>query len=161
LLSVLTISVSAINAQTDSDKLLDVMSQLVDQFDKPFDKNIKAELTVAYVPGSDDPLTKVYGKFKDKKQKPANFIFVGSFAEMFDQGFSPTVMRNHVKDGLVERYGKDGFRILLDLESKIKEVTNLKGIAIIKIKQGKKAEIKEYSENRKEFLDIVQTFFEK
>jgi|GEM_PF-6058958 len=148
-------------AQVDSDKVLTPMGQLVDQYNVAFDKNVKGTFTVVYVPGADDPFTKVYGKFKGKKQTEKNMIFVGGFAAMFDAEWTPAMMKSHLQKGITDAYGKDSFRILLDLEDKAQKALNVKTIAIIKLKAGKIAEVKEYGENRKEFLDVVSTYFAK
>ena len=147
-------------SQIHSDKILNTMSSLSDQYNVAFQyKN--TPITVVFVPDNDEPFVKVYDKFKGRKQQDPNMIFVGSFSGLFGGGGDASGMKSHLQQGITSTYGRDSYRILLDVENKVQKLIGINSRAILKLTKGKPAEVTEFKENRKEFLDAVSTYFEK
>lgn len=150
---VLMIAPTVSQAQTESDAVIKVLTTLVDQYDKLFVTNGKSAITLVYVPGSDDPFGKVFSKYAGKKLKDGNTVMAGGFKQLGPPD------KSHLQGGITSQYGKDCYRIILDLDSKVETLLNLKGRSIIILEPGKKAVVKDFGENRKEFLDAVNPYF--
>ncbi len=134
----------------------------VDQFDSDFSlETVEDQLTIIYIPGSNDPFGKVYDKHKGKKIAD-KVQFIGGFKEMM-KGWNPEQKKSHLQEAFQFRYGKDHFPILLDLESDIAQLLSIKGYTILKIskKDNKIIEQKSFGFNRMDFFKALKPYFKK
>lgn len=115
-------------------KASDVLMKLglmPDQFNDTFDPNsIEDELTIVYIPGSNDPFVKIYDKRKGEKTIK-DVMLVGGFGEMMS-AFDDKMKKDHLQDALSARYTK-GSKILIDLDSEMAESLSIKGYTILTI----------------------------
>ncbi|MCB0629581.1 MAG: hypothetical protein R2824_33970 [Saprospiraceae bacterium] len=146
--------------QHDVSAILQKMDQTVDQFDDTFEsKNWEDEISIIYIPGSNDPFGRVYDKHKGKKLV-ANTQFIGGFKEMMAD-WDPEQKKKHLQEAFRVRYGKDHFRILLDFESEIQARLKTAGYAIIRLskKDRKIISRKDYGFDRIAFFKDLQPYF--
>lgn len=140
--------------------LLDKIGQCYDQFNNQLDlNNLEDRLTIIYIPGSNDPFSKIYNKHKGKKIAD-NVQFIGGFKAMM-KGWDSKKKKGHLQDAFQFRYGKEHFTILLDLESEIAELFSIKGYTILQIskKENKVINIKDYGFDRIEFFKDLKQYF--
>jgi hypothetical protein len=151
-------------AQPKSSEVIQLIESLSDQFDNNHKFNGET-ITVVFVPGVDDPFTKVYDKWKDKSWQPdAKITVVGGFKEMLaggGHGAPSDGIKKHVQDAFIARYGKGHFPILIDLMSETGVMLGVKGLSIIKINVKTKTieSIQDFGDNRKKFFDNVNPLF--
>jgi hypothetical protein len=112
------------------------------------------------VPGGDDRLQKIYDKLKDKTFNSAMPVqFVGGFGELGD-GHGGGMSIDHLTNGFKSRYGEKYFSILLDLQSDMGKLLNVKGLSVVIISKAKNKIISsnDYAYDRKKFFEAINQY---
>ena len=142
-------------------KASDVLTKLglmPDQFDDTFDPNsVENELTIIYIPGSNNPFEKIYDKRKGEKITK-KVLLVGGFGEMMNT-MDDKMKKSHLQDALSARYTK-GSKILIDLKSELAEMLSIRGYAIVTIskKRNKIINSIDYSFDRVAFFKALKAY---
>jgi hypothetical protein len=149
------------HAQSDAKTILNKMATLVDQYNKNFDKNaVKDQLIIIYIAGGDDPFQKIYDKLKGKLiNSKIPVQFVGGMAELAASHGGGTMSPGHLQEAFIFRYGSSHFPILIDLQSDVGKLLNVKGLSVVTISKSKNKIISsnDYAYDRiKFFKDINQ-----
>ncbi len=137
------------------------LSMLSDQFNDKFDpEQTDDKLTIIYIPGTNNPVEKIYSKSKAGKII-GNVLLVGGFKEMM-KSFSYQAKKSHLQEALSTLYPK-GSKVIIDMESELGEMLALKGYAIVTIskKQNKIINNKDYGFDRVEFFKALSIYEEK
>lgn len=158
LLLMLGLAVSfMIVAQNDKgDQVWQELTQMPNQFNDLFNPNIDAdEITIIYIPGTNNPFEKIYSKSK-ASSIPGNVLLVGGFGEIMKM-MSRESKRSHIQEALGQYYQK-GSSVLIDLDSNLGKLLAIKGYSIFKlsITDRKIIEIKDYGFDRVEFFQAVK-----
>lgn len=147
-------------AQKSTADLFAKMSQTYDQFNDTFDpESTTDQLTIIYIPGSNDPFGKIYDKHKGKKLA-SDTQYIGGFKEIM-AGIAEKKKKEHLQEAFVSRYGKDHFTILLDLESEIGASLDIKGYTILEVsKKGEKIiHFEDFGFDRVAFFKALNGYF--
>lgn len=151
-----------VSAQTEWELIQRKLTSLTDQFDKPFTAR-QDRLVLIYVPGADDPFTKVYDKWKSKQWKDAAVQVVGGFQELVSEhghgGANSQGMKGHIREAMNARYGRNHFSILLDMQNEVARELGLKGFSILIMSRRGIEKKEDFGNDRKQFFDAIQTYF--
>jgi len=132
------------------------LKNFYDQFNNKLNEDLSKNLVIVFIPGSNDPFAKIYDKHKDKKLAE-HVQFVGGFKEIMTN-MDPEQKKKHLQEAFVQRYGKDHFTILLDLNSELANMLKFDGYTIIKV-NGKSVDVKSYDFDRIEFFKDLNSYF--
>lgn len=147
-------------AQATVTDLLSKMGDTQHQFKDTFDPGaLNDQLTIIYIPGSNDPFGKIYDKHKGK-ELTGNVQFIGGFREMM-RGADPDRKRSHLQEAFRTRYGKEHFTILIDLESEIAQMLSIKGYSILGLskKENRIISFRDYGFDRIAFFKDLKKYF--
>lgn len=152
----LTLALNSVG-QTSSKQILEELSLLKDQYDNAFKSTITDSIVIIYIAGLEDPATMGYDKLKGKKiSNPSKVFIVGAFPEMRGTGEAKL---NHLKRGIISKYGNDFINIILDGETAIGKKLGTDGLAIIVLrKDNPQPTVYDYQLNRKLFFEALNQY---
>jgi hypothetical protein len=143
-----------------SAQVLDKLSTISDQYGDRFDPNIKGEIKLIFIEGSNAMMAEIYSKFKGKRLVNKVTI-VGGMANLMP-GVDTKVKYDHLSDGFQSDrgLGMEGYSILFDMSSATLTMLELNKYTIVTIsKQENKMNIEDFGSNRIEFLKAVKIYF--
>lgn len=152
----LTLTLNSVG-QTNSKQILEELSNLKDQYGNPFKSTITDSIVIIYIAGLEDPITMGYDKLRGKKiSNPSKVFIVGAFPDMPGTGEAKL---NHLKSGIISKYGKEYINILLDGDAAIGKLLGTDGLAIIVLQKDKhQPTIYNYGSNRKLFFEALTLY---
>lgn len=143
-----------------AEQVLEKLSTITNQYGDNFDPNIKGEIKLIFIEGSNTMLQEIYSKFKGKRLVD-NARIVGGMANVMP-GVDANAKYNHMTDGFKSDMGlgKDGYSISFDMRSETLKMLDLKKYSIVSIsKQNNKVDIEDFGSNRIEFLKAAREYF--
>lgn len=146
------------HAQIKASEVFDQLKKMPDQFDDAYDPTeIKDQLTLIYIPGSNNPFQKIYMKQKAAYLKD-NVLLVGGFKEMMGM-MSIESKKDHLQEALALQY-KKGSTILIDMDSELGQLLNINGYSIITISKDKNEvlSIEDFGFDRVEFFKKLKEY---
>jgi hypothetical protein len=152
----LTLSLHSVG-QPNSKQILEELSSLKDQYGNAFKPTITDSIVIIYIAGLEDPATMGYDKLRGKKfSNPSKVFIVGAFPDMPGTGDAKL---NHLKNGLISKYGKDYINILLDGDAALGKLLGTNGLAIIVLrKDNPQPTVYNHGLNRKIFFEALNQY---
>ncbi len=155
--SFLLMSTFIVHGQKATDVFLK-LEAMPDQFNNMYEaSSVNDELTLIYVPGTNNPFQKIY--FKQKAaQTIDNVLLVGGFKEIMN-AMSREAKRKHLQEALSIQY-KRGSKILIDMDSELGQLLELKGYSIVTISKSKNAvtDVQDFGFDRVAFFQALKLY---
>ncbi len=158
---VLCLTTSLYGQQSKASDVLELLNDIRDQYGDRFEeRNVAKELTLICIEGTNTAYAEIYSKFKYEKPATDVCVIAGWQNVMPETAYDQKL--KHMNHGLTskEGLGGDSYSMLMDLNSDLFRLLNLKRYSIVTMSiNSETVVVADYGSDRIEFLKEMKKYF--